>query len=72
MPGRFKRADGTVDTDGKGGVRVVKSVEDVKDSASNMLGHILVTKQTGAVGKEVKRSMSRKAATSIASSTCRC
>ena len=53
--GRFKRADGTVDTDGKGGVRVVKSIDDVKDSASNMLGHVLVTKQTGAVGKEVKR-----------------
>ncbi len=41
--------------DGKGGVRVVKSVEDVVENAKEMLGHILVTKQTGEVGKEVKR-----------------
>lgn len=43
------------DPQGKGGVRVVKSVEEVSDSAKAMLGHILVTKQTGAYGKEVKR-----------------
>ncbi|MEX2615386.1 MAG: ADP-forming succinate--CoA ligase subunit beta [Alphaproteobacteria bacterium] len=48
--GRFKD-----DPDGKGGVRVVKSVEEVKASASQMLSHILVTKQTGPAGKEVKR-----------------
>ena len=53
--GRFKRPDGSVDTAGKGGVRVVKSVEEVKDSAAAMLGQVLVTKQTGAAGKEVKR-----------------
>ena len=41
--------------DGKGGVRVVKSIDDVKDSVSDMLGHVLVTKQTGPAGKEVKR-----------------
>jgi succinyl-CoA synthetase beta subunit len=41
--------------DGKGGVRVVRSVDDVKDSAREMLGHVLVTKQTGLAGKEVKR-----------------
>jgi len=41
--------------DGKGGVRVVKSIDEVKDSVSEMLGHVLVTKQTGAAGKEVKR-----------------
>lgn len=40
---------------GKGGVRVVRSVDDVKDSVGEMLGHILVTKQTGVGGKEVKR-----------------
>ena len=40
---------------GKGGVRVVKSVDDVKASASEMLGKVLVTKQTGPEGKEVKR-----------------
>ena len=41
--------------EGKGGVRVVKSVEDVASNAKEMLGHVLVTKQTGPAGKEVKR-----------------
>jgi len=41
--------------EGKGGVRVVKSVEDVTANAKEMLGHVLVTKQTGPAGKEVKR-----------------
>ncbi|HEX7970212.1 MAG TPA: ADP-forming succinate--CoA ligase subunit beta, partial [Stellaceae bacterium] len=40
---------------GKGGVRVVKSIEDVRKSAEEMLGHVLVTKQTGPKGREVKR-----------------
>jgi succinyl-CoA synthetase beta subunit len=48
--GHFK-----IDPDGKGGVRVVKSVEEVKANANEMLSHILVTKQTGPAGKEVKR-----------------
>jgi succinyl-CoA synthetase beta subunit len=43
------------DPDGKGGVRVVKSVEEVKANAGKMLGHVLVTKQTGPAGKQVKR-----------------
>ena len=43
------------DPNGKGGVRVVKSVADVRANAAAMLGQILVTKQTGAKGKEVKR-----------------
>ena len=43
------------DPDGKGGVRVVKSVADVKANAAAMLGKVLVTKQTGPKGKEVKR-----------------
>ncbi len=38
-----------------GGVKVVKSVEDVKVEAEKMLGKILVTHQTGPEGKEVKR-----------------
>jgi succinyl-CoA synthetase beta subunit len=38
-----------------GGVRVVKSVADVKKNAAGMLGQILVTHQTGPAGKEVKR-----------------
>ncbi len=41
--------------DGQGGVRVVKSIDEVRKSATEMLGHVLVTKQTGAAGKEVKR-----------------
>ncbi|WP_193367077.1 ADP-forming succinate--CoA ligase subunit beta [Pelagibius marinus] len=43
------------DPEGPGGVRVVKSVAEVKDNAGKMLGHTLVTKQTGPAGKEVKR-----------------
>ena len=41
--------------EGPGGVRVVKSIEEVRESAEAMLGHVLVTKQTGPAGKEVKR-----------------
>ncbi|MBP2301433.1 ADP-forming succinate--CoA ligase subunit beta [Azospirillum picis] len=41
--------------DGKGGVRVVKSIEEVGKNAAEMLNHVLVTKQTGAEGREVKR-----------------
>jgi succinyl-CoA synthetase beta subunit len=48
--GRFKS-----DPDGKGGVRVVRSVAEVKENAGKMLGETLVTKQTGEAGKEVKR-----------------
>jgi|SRR5580658_730026 succinyl-CoA synthetase beta subunit len=38
-----------------GGVKVVKSLADVKAAADKMLGTILVTHQTGPAGKEVKR-----------------
>ncbi len=38
-----------------GGVKVVKSVEDVRAAAEKMLGMNLVTHQTGPAGKEVKR-----------------
>jgi len=48
--GRFKDNPG-----GKGGVRVVKSVEEVRENVREMLGHVLVTKQTRPGGKEVKR-----------------
>jgi succinyl-CoA synthetase beta subunit len=57
--GRF-----TNDPDGKGGVRVVKSVEDVGANAQKMLSSVLVTKQTGPAGKEVRhraRAVSRHA-----------
>jgi len=39
----------------KGGVRVSKSVAEVKANTAEMLHHTLVTLQTGADGKEVKR-----------------
>ncbi len=48
--GRFKD-----DPDGAGGVRLCKSLDEVRDNAANMIGHVLVTKQTGPGGKEVKR-----------------
>ena len=38
-----------------GGVKVVKSIEDVRAAASELLGKVLVTHQTGPKGKEVKR-----------------
>jgi succinyl-CoA synthetase beta subunit len=41
--------------DAKGGVRVVKSVEDVRKNAEEMLGRVLVTHQTGPKGKQVNR-----------------
>lgn len=48
--GRFKE-----DPNGKGGVRVVKSVDDVRTAAEAMIGKTLVTKQTGEHGKVVSR-----------------
>jgi len=48
--GRFKDDDSD-----KGGVRVVKSVDEVRENVAGMLHKILVTKQTGEEGKEVKR-----------------
>ena len=41
--------------DAKGGVRVLKSLDDVETNAEEMLGRVLVTKQTGPRGKEVRR-----------------
>ncbi len=41
--------------DAGGGVRVVRSVEAVRDNAAQMIGATLVTHQTGPAGKEVKR-----------------
>jgi succinyl-CoA synthetase beta subunit len=43
------------DQKGKGGVRVVKSIDEVGENAAQMLGHVLITKQTGEVGKKVNR-----------------
>ena len=46
--GRF-----TNDAQGKGGVRLAKSVAEVRAEAAKMLGSTLVTKQTGPAGKQV-------------------
>ena len=43
------------DPDGQGGVRVVKSLAEVKTAADAMIGHTLVTKQTGPAGRVVRR-----------------
>ena len=48
--GRFKD-----DPHGKGGVRVVTSIEEVRENAEQMLNHVLITKQTGEAGKKVNR-----------------
>jgi succinyl-CoA synthetase beta subunit len=49
--GRFKEPEAGE----KGGVRLAKSIEEVGQFAKEMLGHTLVTVQTGALGKTVKR-----------------
>lgn len=41
--------------DRKGGVRVVKSAADAVEAARSILGHTLVTRQTGPSGREVRR-----------------
>ena len=43
------------DPDGKGGVRLARSPDEVRAAAEAMLGHTLVTKQTGAAGRRVHR-----------------
>ncbi|MGH1419513.1 MAG: ADP-forming succinate--CoA ligase subunit beta [Hyphomicrobiaceae bacterium] len=39
----------------KGGVRLAKSIDEVREFATQMLGNTLVTVQTGPAGREVKR-----------------
>jgi len=43
------------DPNGKGGVRLAKSPAEVQAAAAAMIGHTLVTKQTGPAGKQVSR-----------------
>jgi succinyl-CoA synthetase beta subunit len=43
------------DPNGKGGVRLAKSVDEVRAAAEAMIGHTLVTKQTGEAGRRVNR-----------------
>ncbi|WFP63883.1 MULTISPECIES: ADP-forming succinate--CoA ligase subunit beta [unclassified Mesorhizobium] len=49
--GKFKE----LGPDAKGGVRLAKSAAEVAANAKEMLGHTLVTKQTGPSGKQVNR-----------------
>jgi succinyl-CoA synthetase beta subunit len=43
------------DPEGKGGVRLAKSPEEARAAAEAMLGHMLITKQTGPAGRKVNR-----------------
>jgi succinyl-CoA synthetase beta subunit len=43
------------DPDGKGGVRLARSPAEVKAAAEAMIGHTLITKQTGEHGRPVRR-----------------
>ncbi|MEA3035145.1 MAG: succinyl-CoA synthetase beta subunit [Sphingomonadales bacterium] len=49
--GRFKE----LGPDAKGGVRLARSIDEVRANAGEMLGKTLVTVQTGAAGKQVNR-----------------
>ena len=49
--GKFKE----LGPDAKGGVRLAKSLDEVRSHAAEMLGNTLVTIQTGAAGKQVNR-----------------
>jgi succinyl-CoA synthetase beta subunit len=48
--GRFKG-----DPQGQGGVRLARSPDEVRAAAEAMIGHTLVTKQTGPAGRDVRR-----------------
>ena len=43
------------DPGGKGGVRLARSPDEARAAAEAMIGHVLVTKQTGAAGRRVSR-----------------
>ena len=60
------------DPNGKGGVRLARSLDEVRAAAEAMLGHTLVTQQTGPPAGRCIASMSRPAATSRANSISRC
>jgi len=49
--GKFKE----LPADAKGGVRLARSIDEVVANVREMLGNTLVTKQTGAAGKQVNR-----------------
>jgi succinyl-CoA synthetase beta subunit len=66
--GKFKE----LGPDAKGGVRLARSADEVRAAAQEMLGNTLVTIQTGAEGKQVKRFTSPTASTSPRNSTSPC
>ncbi|HUG45745.1 MAG TPA: ADP-forming succinate--CoA ligase subunit beta [Sphingomicrobium sp.] len=49
--GKFKE----LGPDAKGGVRLARSLDEVREAAAGMLGNTLVTVQTGSAGKQVQR-----------------
>src|SRR5829696_7417710 len=49
--GKFKE----LGPDAKGGVRLARSIDEVREHAAEMLGRTLVTVQTGPQGKQVQR-----------------
>jgi succinyl-CoA synthetase beta subunit len=53
--GRGKGKFTELGPDAKGGVRLAKSIDEVRANAEEMLGNTLVTIQTGAAGKQVQR-----------------
>ena len=53
--GRGKGKFTELGPDAKGGVRLARSVDEVRDNAAEMLGNTLVTVQTGPAGKQVQR-----------------
>src|SRR5919106_914801 len=53
--GRGKGKFNELGPDAKGGVRLARSVDEVRDNAAEMLGKTLVTVQTGPAGKQVQR-----------------
>ena len=53
--GRGKGRFTELGPDAKGGVRLARSIEEVRAAAAEMLGKTLVTIQTGAEGKQVQR-----------------
>ena len=53
--GRGKGSFKETEAGDKGGVRIVKSVEEAAEEAGKMLGRTLVTHQTGPTGKQVNR-----------------
>lgn len=51
------RGKGTFNTGYKGGVKLLKTADEIFDAAKAMLGNVLVTKQTGPEGRKVRKLM---------------